>query len=117
MLMRHNGVLLVGPMLLLLVILYWKNVKQYAIVTGIMTMVIVAAIKGPFYRMMHVQSHSQVTAEMLGVSMTILANILVNEPEALDPGMSGVFVPDWRSGDVGSELQGRKLEQRQMDGR
>ena len=85
MLMRHNGVLLVGPMLLLLVILYWKNVKQYAIVTGIMTMVIVAAIKGPFYRMMHVQSHSQVTAEMLGVSMTILANILVNEPDALDP--------------------------------
>ena len=85
MLMRHNGVLLVGPMILLLVVLYWKNVKKYAIMTGIMTLVIVSVIKGPFYRMLHVQNHSQVTAEMLGVPMTILANVLVNEPEALEP--------------------------------
>ena len=47
-------------------------------------MVLVVGIKGPFYRLIHVQSHSQVSAEMLGMPMTILANVLVIEPEKLD---------------------------------
>lgn len=85
MLMRHNGVLLVGPLLVLLVWLYWKSVKQYALMAGVLTMVVVAGIKGPFYRVLQVQNHSQVSAETLGVPMTILANVLIHEPEKLDP--------------------------------
>lgn len=85
MLMRHNGVLLVGPVLVLLVILFWKQIRRYALTAGILTMVIVAGIKGPFYQILQVQNHSQVSAEMLGVPMTILANVLIHEPEKLDP--------------------------------
>ncbi len=84
MLMRHNGILLVGPMLFLLVLFFWKKAKKFCIGTGLLFMVLVVGIKGPFYRLIHVQSHSQVSAEMLGVPMTILANVLVNEPEKLD---------------------------------
>lgn len=85
MLMRHNGVLLIGPLVLLLTILYWKQLKKYCLMSGVLILVIVAGIKGPFYRVLRVQNHSQVSAEMLGVPMTILSNVLVNEPEKLDP--------------------------------
>ena len=84
MLMRHNGILLVGPMLFFLVLFFWKKAKKFCIGTVLLFMVLVVGIKGPFYRLIHVQSHSQVSAEMLGVPMTILANVLVNEPEKLD---------------------------------
>lgn len=43
-----------------------------------------AGIKGPLYRVLAVQNHPQVSAEMLGVPMTILANVLVKSPESLD---------------------------------
>ena len=84
MLMRHNGILLVGPMLFLLVLLYWKKAKRFCVSVVLLFMVLLVGIKGPFYRLLHVQNHSQVSAEMLGVPMTILANVLVNEPEKLD---------------------------------
>ena len=64
--------------------LFWKKAKKFCIGTVLLFMVLVVGIKGPFYRLIHVQSHSQVSAEMLGVPMTILANVLVNEPEKLD---------------------------------
>lgn len=83
-LMRHNAILLVGPLMLLVAVLYWKEIKQYCFYAGIWTLFFMAGIKGPLYRVLHVQSHPQVSAEMLGVPMTILANVLVNEPETLD---------------------------------
>lgn len=83
-LMRHNGILLVGPLLVLMVLICWKKAGKRSLLAGILTLAVIAGIKGPVYRVLHVQSHPQVSAEMLGVPMTILANVLVNEPELLD---------------------------------
>ncbi|MCD8197590.1 MAG: DUF6020 family protein [Lachnospiraceae bacterium] len=83
-LMRHNAILLVAPLMLLIALLYWKQLKRCALMGGICTLVFIAGIKGPVYKILHVQSHPQVAAEMLGVPMTILANVLVNAPEKLD---------------------------------
>lgn len=84
MLMRHNAVLLVAPVMLLVIITYWRKVKYACIFSGMWMMFFVVGIKGPLYHVLGVQSHPQVTAEMLGVPMTILANVLVHEPDSLD---------------------------------
>lgn len=84
MLMRHNAILLVAPMMFLVIIIYWQKVKYACILSGIWMMFFVVGIKGPLYHILGVQSHPQVAAEMLGVPMTILANVLVHEPDSLD---------------------------------
>ena len=84
-LMRHNAILLIGPLIFLIAVLYWKKIRYYGMLVGICTLTFVALIKGPLYKVLEVQPHSQVSAEMLGLPMTILANVLVNEPEKLDP--------------------------------
>ncbi|MCD8363514.1 MAG: DUF6020 family protein [Lachnospiraceae bacterium] len=83
-LMRHNAILLVAPLMILVALLYWRQFRRYALMGGIWTLIFMAGIKGPVYKVLHVQSHPQVAAEMLGVPMTILANVLVNDPEKLD---------------------------------
>ncbi|MCC8140504.1 MAG: DUF6020 family protein [Lachnospiraceae bacterium] len=83
-LMRHNAILLVAPLMLLIALLYWRQLRRYALMGGIWTLIFMAGIRGPVYKVLHVQSHPQVAAEMLGVPMTILANVLVNAPEKLD---------------------------------
>lgn len=83
-LMRHNAILFVMPLVGLIVLLYWKKVRYYSLLAGIGTMLVIDMIKGPLYKIMNVQSHPQVSAEMLGVPMTILANVLVHEPAKLD---------------------------------
>lgn len=82
-LMRHNAILLIGPLMLLIAAVYWKKVKYYGLAAGVLTIVIMGGIKGPVYRLLSVQPHAQVSAEMLGLPMTILANVLVNEPDKL----------------------------------
>ena len=83
-LMRHNAILLIGPWMMLVAVLFWKEIKYYGFLAGIWTLIFMGAIKGPVYKVLHVQNHPQVSAEMLGVPMTVLANVLVNEPEALN---------------------------------
>lgn len=84
-LMRHNAILLVGPLMLLAAVLYWKELKYYGIIAGFLTLAFIGIVKGPVYKVLSVQPHSQVSAEMLGLPMTILANVLTHEPEKLDP--------------------------------
>ena len=84
-LMRHNAILLVGPLMMLAAVFYWKELKYYGLLAGVFTLVFMGLVKGPVYRILNVQPHSQVSAEMLGLPMTILANVLTNEPEKLDP--------------------------------
>lgn len=84
MLMRHNAILLVAPMMLLVIFTYWRKVKYVCFFSGMWMIFFVVGIKGPLYHVLGVQSHPQVTAEMLGVPMTILANVLVHEPDSLD---------------------------------
>lgn len=83
-LVRHNAILLVAPLMLLVIVIYWSKVRYYCFVSGVWTLVIAAGIKGPLYQRLDVQKHPQVSAEMLGVPMTILANVLVHEPTSLD---------------------------------
>lgn len=84
-LMRHNAILLVAPLVVLIGILYWKEIRYYSMTVAVGTLIVVGLIKGPVYQLLHVQNHPQVSAEMLGVPMTILANVLVHEPEKLEP--------------------------------
>ena len=61
-LMRHNAILLIGPLMLRIAAVYWKKVKYYGLAAGVLTIVIMGGIKGPVYRLLSVQPHAQVSA-------------------------------------------------------
>ena len=84
-LVRHNAVLLVGPVMVMVVLCYWKQIRYYCLLGCVWTLVFAAGIKGPLYHVLKVENHPQVSAEMLGVPMTILGNVLIHEPDSLDP--------------------------------
>ena len=83
-LMRHNAILLTGPLMVLVILLFVKKIGYKCVVSFVLMLLLMGGIKGPVYQVLHVQNHPQVSAEMLGVPMTILGNVLVNDPEALD---------------------------------
>lgn len=83
-LMRHNAILLTGPMMFLAAVLFIRKIGYKSAIAIVMMFAMMAGIKGPVYQVLHVQNHPQVSAEMLGLPMTILANVLANEPESLD---------------------------------
>lgn len=85
-LFRHNAVLLTFPMLLLLIFIVKKKAKKYAVFCFTATFVVIGVIRGPIYDVIGIAhtTREQKIAEMYGVPMTILGNVLVNDPGALN---------------------------------
>lgn len=77
---RHNGVLFVAPLLLVILILY---VKEKASILKIILLVICLSliIKIPISKGLRVEPHDNVIGELVGVPMSIMANALVNDNE------------------------------------
>ena len=48
-------------------VLYWKELKYYGIIAGVLTFAFIGIVKGPVYKILNVQPHYQVSAEMLGL--------------------------------------------------
>lgn len=79
-LVRHNGVLFVVPFLLLLLFGYKACAKRICIL-GLTVLVIVMTIKGPVAGKLKVEPHNNVTGELVGIPMAIMANALVHDTE------------------------------------
>lgn len=80
MTVRHNGILFVLPAFALLMICYRKQFIRIGI-AALITVLCFYTIKGPVYRMLQVEPHSNVVGESVGIPMAILANALVFDPE------------------------------------
>ncbi len=79
---RHNAILFTAPFLFGLLVLCKKSRKKI-IMVSVGTLLLCGLIRGPFYSALNVQDPGDRPQELLGMPMTILANVLVNDSEAL----------------------------------
>lgn len=84
MLVRHNAVLLIAPMLLVLAVCIWKRKKQLAAL-AVCFAVAFAGIKGGLYTAFSVEAPGQRVTETVGMCLTIMGNAVVKTPDSLDP--------------------------------
>ncbi len=82
---RHNALLFTVAALIMLVILFKKYRKQ-ALCCIAITLVVIGLIRGPLYSSFDVTyRENQTGLETIGLPMTILCDIMVTNPNALDP--------------------------------
>lgn len=78
---RHNGILFVGPMLLYVVLVFNK---KKALVIAVCVAALVAVIRGPFYSAIGVTQPNRRSVEVLGMPMSALGGVMCYTPGALD---------------------------------
>ncbi len=78
---RHNGILFVLP-LLAGVLLYADKKRKIQIL--LVVLLVTAGIRGPVYAALGVENAKKEQVEILGVPLTILGNVVVEDPEVLD---------------------------------
>jgi hypothetical protein len=83
-LMRHNAILLTFPILLFVLITYRKRILRQAALVGVCSIVIIACVKGPVYKLLRVEKPDRRQSEILGMCMTMLGNAVTEAPEKLD---------------------------------
>ena len=80
--MRHNAVLLVAPVFIIL-FAFMKNVRKKLAISAALTVAATLLLQGPVYALAHVEEPGRRSTEMLGLPMTILTHVYVEDPEAL----------------------------------
>lgn len=83
MLIRHNAVLFVLPIIVSALWFGWKNKKRvFAAIAVFLTLF--AVVKGPIYQSYSVEKPGYRLVETTGMCMVIMGNALIECPEALD---------------------------------
>ncbi|HIX05108.1 MAG TPA: hypothetical protein H9865_03210 [Candidatus Fournierella pullicola] len=80
--MRHNAVLLVAPVFVVLLI-FFKNTRRRIAVCALIVAATVLVFNGPVLRMAKVELSSNQVVETMGTPMTILCNVYVKDPSAM----------------------------------
>lgn len=79
---RHNGIFFTIPLLLLIPICYSRQTKK-ALLVPILAVVVILGIRGPLYTALGVKFVPNTVGESVGIPMTIMADVLVKNPERL----------------------------------
>ena len=84
---RHNGIFVTIPLVLLLFALYGKKRPLQILTCAAMALAAVFLIRVPLYRIVGVtrEDPDQTYVEAVGLPMTILCSVYTTQPEALDP--------------------------------
>lgn len=80
--MRHNALLLVIPLLVIL-LFFCKTAKVQVLVTLMLVVGGTVVLKGPVFRAIGVEAPGGRTSESAGLPMTVMANIYVNDRDSL----------------------------------
>lgn len=80
-LLRHNAILFTAPLLLALCLYIGK--RRAAQVLGLF-LAVMLLVKGPVYSLLNVEKPGSRQIEILGLPMTVIGNVVKEEPEALD---------------------------------
>ncbi len=86
-LIRHNGLLFTVPLLIIL-LLFFEKCRKQTICSIAIVLILIAFVRGPLYSAMDVKKdlhEHQTSSEIIGMPMTILADIMVTNANALDP--------------------------------
>ncbi len=81
MIIRHNGILFVLPLLTGVLLYADRKRKIWILLVVLLT---AAGIKGPLYAALQVEDIKKEQVEILGVPLTILGNVVTEQPEVLD---------------------------------
>lgn len=79
LLVRHNGVLFVAPMLFIM-ILSFPHARRWILGASAVVVVLAGLVKGPVSNTLQVEPHDNVVGEAVGIPMAIMANALVSDP-------------------------------------
>ena len=81
--MRHNAVLLVAPLFILL-LCFFKSIRKRVLVSAALVILAYVLLHGPVFTLTHVtRSTNNEVRETMGLPMTILSDIYVQDREAL----------------------------------
>ncbi|SCY08094.1 hypothetical protein SAMN02910292_00811 [Lachnospiraceae bacterium XBB2008] len=78
---RHNGILFSAFLMLALIVVLKR--KQWLIILLSFVLMFVF-VKGPVYRLFHVDTSPQEVVQVVGLPMTIMANVFEETPEKMD---------------------------------
>lgn len=78
MMVRHNAIFFTIPFVIFTMLIYRKQLKQIVVVL-IMSFGIVAILEGPVFSMLHIEQHSNVIGESVGIPMAAMVNALLND--------------------------------------
>ena len=81
-LVRHNGILFVMPMLLLVLLLKQQKIR-YILTSAMLALVCIIIVKVPLSQYLNVTPHENPVGEAMGIPMAIMVNALVSEPDKL----------------------------------
>lgn len=81
-LIRHNGFFYTLPLLALILYIYVKNVRE-VLYSAILSVILILAIRFPLYSSLKVTYPDQGYVESVGLPMTIMCNVMKNNPDAL----------------------------------
>lgn len=80
--MRHNAVLLVAPIFIIL-FFFFKSTRKRVILSALLVICANLLLKGPIFSLAHVTLPNYRTVETMGLPMTILSDIYVQDRDAL----------------------------------
>jgi len=81
---RHNGIFFTVPLLILVLMFYFKHIKK-VVIAVISTLIIIFVVKIPLYSALKVEFPHNTYPEIVGIPMTIMGDVLIKNPNALSP--------------------------------
>lgn len=79
---RHNGILLTLPIFVILFI-FKKGIRKQTVISLASVLVSMAILSGPVYSLFSVEEPGNRQTELLGLPMTVIANVYMNDRDAL----------------------------------
>ncbi len=86
LLIRHNGILFVVPLMLSVAMINKQNIRRVMIISAIV-IGLTAAIEGPVFDALNVRKHDNPIGEVVGIPMAQMANAMLEDPEDVPPGV------------------------------
>ena len=84
-LFRHNGILFAGFLLAALLFVLKRRQRAAVLLSFVL---LFGAVKGPVYHLLDVEKPDQRVIETMGLPLTVIQNVVVQRPDALDEELS-----------------------------
>ena len=81
---RHNAILLTAPIYIVL-LLFQKRRRKAVLLSAVLVLAMLWVLNGPIMAIAHVESPGSRQEEVLGLPMTVLAEVYVSTPDKLSP--------------------------------
>jgi len=81
---RHNGIFYTVPLLILVLVLYFKHTRK-VLIAVLSVLLVIFLVKIPLYSALNVEYPHNTYVESVGIPMTIMGDVYIKNPDALSP--------------------------------